>query len=276
MEQLFSIIRFSEERSRRMSDFVFEPHSHDFEELVIYKTGAIEHLIDFERSILTAPLVTFISKGKAHTIKMLSDAKNRYPQGWIFQFKSSLISESRFQLYSDYHDFATIELSEGGSFDRICAVTQMIEDENAKDTPDYSIIRSLLSTLFVLIESERKKKALPSTTDNNHNVTFKSFLRILEDNFKRDVSVDFYAEKLNMSSRNLNSICRNILQRSVSEIIETRKLTEAKNLIVHSNKTISEIGFELGYNEKAYFTKVFKKKAGVTPSDFRNEMKKIY
>ena len=78
-----------------------------------------------------------------------------------------------------------------------------------------------------------------------------------------------------MSARNLNLICRNILQRSVSEIIETRKLTEAKNLIMHSDKTISEIGFELGYNEKAYFTKVFKKKAGVTPSEFRNEMKKM-
>lgn len=78
-----------------------------------------------------------------------------------------------------------------------------------------------------------------------------------------------------MSARNLNLICRNILQRSVSEIIETRKLTEAKNLLIHSKKTISEIGFELGYNEKAYFTKVFKKKAGVTPSEFRNEMKKI-
>jgi AraC-like DNA-binding protein len=127
----------------------------------------------------------------------------------------------------------------------------------------------------VLIEAERKKKALPVNTDNNQNITFKSFLRILEDNFKRDVSVDFYAEKLNMSARNLNLICRTILQRSVSEIIETRKLTEAKNLLMHSNKTISEIGFDLGYNEKAYFTKVFKKKAGVTPSEFRNEMKKM-
>ena len=44
---------------------------------------------------------------------------------------------------------------------------------------------------------------------------------------------------------------------------------------MHSDKTISEIGFDLGYNEKAYFTKVFKKKAGVTPSGFRNEMKKM-
>ena len=67
----------------------------------------------------------------------------------------------------------------------------------------------------------------------------------------------------------------NILQKSVSEIIETRKLTEAKELLMNSEKTIAEIGFELGYNEKSYFSNVFKKKAGVTPSEFRNEMSKL-
>ena len=65
------------------------------------------------------------------------------------------------------------------------------------------------------------------------------------------------------------------MQQSVGEIIETRKLTEAKNLLINTNKTIAEIGFELGYNEKAYFSKVFKRKTGQTPTAFRNEMKQL-
>jgi AraC-like DNA-binding protein len=72
-----------------------------------------------------------------------------------------------------------------------------------------------------------------------------------------------------MSERNLNLICKNNFQKSVTEIIETRKLIEAKNLLLHSEKTVSEIGFELGYNEKSYFTRVFHNKMGVTPSRFR-------
>jgi AraC-like DNA-binding protein len=78
-----------------------------------------------------------------------------------------------------------------------------------------------------------------------------------------------------MSSRNLNLLCQNILNQSVSEIIEMRRLTEAKNLLTYTDKTVSEIGFELGYNEKAYFTNVFKKVAGITPTVFRDEMRKI-
>jgi AraC-like DNA-binding protein len=80
---------------------------------------------------------------------------------------------------------------------------------------------------------------------------------------------------MNMSERNLNLICKNNFQKSVSEIIETRKLIEAKNLLLHSEKTISEIGFELGYNEKSYFTRVFHAKMGVTPSRFREMTKEM-
>jgi AraC-like DNA-binding protein len=127
-----------------------------------------------------------------------------------------------------------------------------------------------------MIESERKKtEKIDKRFYNTQNITFKNFLAILEENFRRPEGVDFYAEKLFMTARNLNLICHNILQRSVSEIIETRKLIEAKNLLITTNKTISEIGFVLGYNEKAYFTTVFKKKSGQTPSEFREEMNRL-
>jgi len=78
-----------------------------------------------------------------------------------------------------------------------------------------------------------------------------------------------------MSTRNLNLICQNILQQSVSEIIETRKLVEAKNLLTSTDKTIAEIAYELGYNENSYFSNVFKKKSGQTPGEFREEMKTL-
>ncbi len=81
----------------------------------------------------------------------------------------------------------------------------------------------------------------------------------MEDNFHRPLRVGFYAEKLFMSTRNLNLICQNILQQSVSEIIETRKLIEAKSLLTTTDKTIAEIAYELGYNENSYFSNVFKK-----------------
>ncbi|PRZ21191.1 regulatory helix-turn-helix AraC family protein [Flavobacterium granuli] len=42
-----------------------------------------------------------------------------------------------------------------------------------------------------------------------------------------------------------------------------------------TDKNVAEIGYQLGYNEKSYFTHTFKRKTGMTPTDFREEMQKI-
>ena len=43
-----------------------------------------------------------------------------------------------------------------------------------------------------------------------------------------------------------------------------------------SSGSISEIGFEIGYKEKSYFSNLFKKKTGRTPSEFRSEMNRLF
>ena len=111
---------------------------------------------------------------------------------------------------------------------------------------------------------------------NNFSLTFKNFLRLLEEHYREPRDVSFYAEKLFMTTRNLNLICQDILHQSVSEIIENRKLTEAKNQLISTDKTISEIGYDIGFKEKTYFTHAFKRKTGITPSEFRKDISKFF
>src|SRR3546814_12183539 len=97
-----------------------------------------------------------------------------------------------------------------------------------------------------MIESERRKlKPDEEEKLQSKHITFKHFLSILEANFRRNVGVAYYAEKLFMSARNLNHICHQILQQSVSEIIETRKLIHANNLHSTIDKTLPNTGFEI-------------------------------
>lgn len=195
---------------------------------------------------------------------------------WVIRFKSELIPETTFQLYASYHDHATLKLPGGDCFKRLTLICEIMEAEMQQQNPDLSVVRHLLSVLFIMIESEKNKLAVPANgLSSTQNTTLLNFLKILEENYKRPEGVDFYAEKLFMSARNLNLICKKILNQTVSEIIETRKLIEAKNQLTHSDKNISEIGFDLGYNEKSYFTNVFRKRTGQSPSEFREEMQKL-
>ena len=274
MDQLFKIFKVDEAEAAKISASPDEPHHHNFEELIIGMEGQLEHFIDFKTTTLDAPLVSFVTKGKVH--RVIPKIKNKKCNMWVLRFKSEFIPEITFQPYTTYHDHATLKLQSGNCFNRLVLLCEIIHEEMQQEHPDLSVVKHLLSALFIMIESE-KNKLSPKENELSisQNSTLQSFLKILEENYHRPVGVDFYAEKLFMSARNLNLICKQILQQTVTEIIETRKLIEAKNQLTHSDKNISEIGFDLGFNEKAYFTNVFKKRTGQTPSEFRKEMKQL-
>lgn len=274
MNQPFKIFTITEADVAKIAAAPDEPHHHDFEELIVGIAGRLEHFIDFKTTTFKAPFVSFVTRGKIH--RVLPGTENGVCKMWVLRFKSEFIAETTFQLYSHYHDHANVALQPDSCFERLVTVCELIAGEMQQAVPDLAVVRHLLSALFTMIESERRKTE-PGETGNlsTQNTTFKNFLAILEENFRRPEGVEFYAEKLFMSPRNLNLICNQILQKSVSEIIETRKLIEAKNLLTTTDKTIAEIGFDLGYNEKAYFTAVFKKKSGQTPTEFREEMRRL-
>ena len=274
MDSLFSIVRMDSKRALEVAQHADEVHVHDFEELIVGIKGRLEHYINCEMVTVDAPLVAFVAKGQSHRlVTRLADGDFDM---WVLRFKSEFIAETVFQLYQSFHNKANVSLQTGTCFNRLGQVCELIEVEMHGPAPDLSVVHHLLSALFIMIESE-KKKVSEDDADGSAilNETFLSFLKILEDNFRRPLSVEFYAEKLFMSSRNLNLICQKIMSQSVSELIETRKLTEAKHLLATTSKSVSEIGFELGYNEKSYFSKVFKRKAGQTPTEFREEMERL-
>ncbi len=272
MEEPFKIFKVNNELALKFAKANNKPHRHNHETIFISIKGTSEHFIDFHSTILQSPFVSFVSKGKAHRLQPLNNTES---EGYAIQFQSEFVSETIFQLYHLFHDNAHISFSNDREFERIITLCKMLEDESQQKQLDYSIIRSLFSTLLTILEAKKRISVQNTSIDKQHK-PFIDFLKILEENFHRPVSVSFYAEKLFMSSRNLNLICHQVLQKSISEIIQTRKLIEAKNLLITTSKSINEIGFELGYKEKAYFSSIFKKKTGQTPSEFRKETQQLF
>lgn len=268
----FKIFKVNKELAMKFVNANEQPHSHGYEEILISIKGASEHYIDFESTTLQSPFISFVSKGKSHHLRPL---KNSNVEGYAILFQSEFVSETIFQLHHLFHANAHIEYSNNREFRQIITLCEMLEDEAQQDLLDYTIIHSLLSTLLVILEG-KKRKSLKNSSYDKLDKAFITFLQLLEENFHHSVNVSFYANKLFMSNRNLNLICHRICQKSVSDIIQTRKLTEAKNLLITTDKSIKEIGFKIGYKEKAYFSSLFKKKTGETPSGFRKRSKAFF
>lgn len=249
-----------------------KPHRHDFEELIIGFEGIVEHFIDFKTTKIEAPFIIFVTKGKVH--QAFPRAKNGKCSMWVINFKSEFIADITYHLYSLFHNRANIQIDEDRNIKRLVLLSKMIKEELYQENADYAVMRKILQTIFAMIEPE-VLKFKPKISKQKHKYdVFIEFLSLLEKNYSTAKEVGFYAKKLCMTSRNLNLICNKIYQQSVSEIITNRKLMEAKNLLINTSKSISEIAFEVGYNEKSYFSNVFKKKSGYSPSEFRKKFRK--
>ena len=210
----------------------------------------------------------YVAQGKVHNFIPDIDT-----QGWVIRYKNELVPESRFHFYSNFLDQINYPLSENYCSTTLNSLCEVMLAEYKEENVNYQVIRHLLSALLTKLEADSKKEYLDNQAANRSQlINFNSFLKILEFNYKRSEGADFYAEKLNMSTRNLNLISQSVFGKSITDIIETRKLIEARKLLLNSGMSVSEIGFELGYNEKSYFTRVFRKKTGVTPTEFREQM----
>lgn len=275
MEELFKIYKVDTQEAIRIRQSENLPHQHHFEELVIGIKGGLVHFIDFKTEIYNAPFISFVTKGKIHRVEpILIDNDVEF---WVIRFKSELIPDTTFQLYKYYHDQANFSLDLHANIHRINTICELILEEYQHPNKELAIIKDLLIVLFSMIEVERRRLQQPGAiSQHNQNTIFRNFLAILEENFRRNEGVQFYAEKLFMTPKSLNAITQQILHQTVTELIETRKMIEAKNLLFSTNSSISEIAFELGYQDKSYFTAVFKKKSGQTPTEFREEMKRIF
>ena len=265
MKKLFRIFEITQELVDDIQAKTYDAHLHDFEEVILVTEGSLEHYIDFKVEQVTAPMACYVSMNKMHKLIPNNDLR-----GWVINYKPEFIPDSNLSFYSNFFTSTNVPLSSGPCISRFTNLCEIIQAESRQEFADFPTIRHLAEGLLSMIDAERKRNIpIENVAKPTQINTFSTFLKILEENFRRDAGVSFYAEKMNMSERNLNLICKNNFQKSVSEIIETRKLIEAKNLLLHSDKTVSEIGFELGYNEKSYFTRVFHTKMGVTPSHFR-------
>lgn len=78
-----------------------------------------------------------------------------------------------------------------------------------------------------------------------------------------------YAQLLHLSANHLNTIIKEQSGKTVLQHLHARQLLEAKRLLYHTDLSVKEIAFELGFQDAAYFTRFFKRLTGTTPLAYR-------
>lgn len=247
------------------------PHRTEFYHIFWVQKGTAEYLVDFEPVKMKAGTFLFINKDRVKAI----DATRKH-DGKVLVFTDNFFAKTEDDtkylhstiLFNDLLDNLIIDVKSSPSLQ---TTFQAIEAELSKDNDanHYSLLHNLLHNLLLLAERERRAQGFTEMVkgvDLDYTVLFKD---LLSAQFKTNKSVSAYASQMNVSEKRLYNATTTTMGKTPKSIIDEKVMLEAKRLLVHTNLSIKEIGYDLGFEEPTNFIKYFRRHTGKTPIEFR-------
>ncbi len=173
-----------------------------------------------------------------------------------------------FRMFVSYIGGLQAEISKN-TLHKIRQIITSLFEEYESETPSYDIVWSYLKIILLNLIREAGNRV--SVPDKNIE-RFHIFFTLLNEHAKKEKNVTFYASKLNISTKRLNQILQSLTNKSASYFIQEHLIMEAKRELIKCELSVNEIAYALGFEDRAYFSRFFKRWTEVSP----NKYKKIY
>lgn len=210
--------------------------------------------------------------------------KDAFIEGWGLFFHPDLIRTSSLNDKIKEYTFFSYNMNEalhlsGKEKNTLNSVLQTIEEEFSGKLDHYSH-DLIASNLEVLLNYCNRFYGRQFITRSHHSKSIVSrFEEILSDYFESDLakenglpSVKYCADQLHLSSNYLGDLLKQETGKSAIDHIHYYLIEKAKSLLLNSSDSISEIAYDLGFEQRQSFSKLFKKKTGMSPKVYINFM----
>ena len=130
------------------------------------------------------------------------------------------------------------------------------------------MIRLKLLELFILVDrscTSKKGKNVPP----QKLTVLRNFQHLIEKHFRTIKLPKEYAGLLYITPNHLNALCQDLLGKTAGDLIRDRVLLEAKRLLTNAGISVTQIAYDLNFQDNSYFNRFFKKNEGMTPEEFR-------
>ncbi|BAV06459.1 AraC-type DNA-binding protein [Filimonas lacunae] len=245
-----------------------QPERHDRHSFFLLEKGSVTMEIDFQQYLVNAPSIIYMHPDQVHRILTF---ENVIVNAWAANNEN--LNPEYLVLLEDIAPAIPMPLNHQMFVLFTEAISLCIKlAEREKDPLYHSILKDQTNVLTGLIISLYRALRTPSEdTLSRPEVVTKAFKEALGLHFVSCKRPAEYAQKLNLSTAYLNECVKNSTGHSVSYHIQQRVVLEAKRLLHHSKQSLKEIAATLGYDDYAYFSRLFTKVSGVAPVTFRNK-----
>ncbi len=122
------------------------------------------------------------------------------------------------------------------------------------------------------VTEQEGEDLLSSVSGDRSSAAVLEARRYIDRYFMDDISVESIAGKFQISPNHFNRIFKQTFQIPCKEYIINVRVEKAKEFLLSPALTVKEVGGLVGYQDPNYFAKVFRKKTGMTPKEYRNQM----
>ncbi|RAJ32218.1 AraC family transcriptional regulator [Pedobacter cryoconitis] len=245
-------------------------HRDDHYILIIQEYGNSKVNIDFKTIMVSGCAAFFILPGQVHYVP-----ESEETAGWFMAIDSSLVDKSYQQIFEELalHQQALAISTEKVDQLAKCAglLCDMFDDAEQALMPG-TVIHSLASA-YVGIFADLYKSSNPEKDKQNlrPEIITSEFRKLVSSQFKTLKNPSQYADTLSLSLSYLNEVVKAVTGFPVSYWIHQEIILEAKRMLYYSDLSVKQIAFSLGYDDHAYFSRLFTKVSGISAVRFRKD-----
>lgn len=160
----------------------------------------------------------------------------------------------------------------------IMNVKEKLNSLTRKESGFYSVME-LLNILY-LLSVDTGSRILSSgsfvnSDESSDSRRIQKVINFLHDNYQNDICLQDVAKYVNMSEVSLSRFMKKRTGKNYIDFLNDLRLGIASRQLVNTTKSVSEICFECGFNNLSNFNRIFRKRKGVTPKEFRENYSKM-
>ncbi|MCH3882174.1 helix-turn-helix domain-containing protein [Tenacibaculum aquimarinum] len=248
-------------------------HQVAFNMIVFYTEGESKQLVDFVWHTVKKNTIIHLSKGQVNAFQFTNSLKGfiiLFTEDYLKKQVNSLPKNEIIRLFNSQLFSPIIEVPSDSNVEEYIHLFAKEYFNSSENYNQENIYSSLHTIIFSKLERLKQYQTFHLKRSDKLN-KFLDFKSLLETHFSKSRNADFYAEKLNITYKHLNTICKDIISLTAKQFIDEFIVLEAKRLLVNSEIKSTELAYSLGFEEPTNFVKYFKKHTRFTPNQFKKD-----
>jgi AraC family transcriptional regulator, transcriptional activator of pobA len=257
-------------------DWTIRAHRHrNLFQILLIERGGGEMTFDASKLSFTAPAAILVPAAIAHGFRFEPNVTD----GWVVSFTedaAGTLTDRAGEALQRLRMLAAqpvVPIGDDTERARLSALCADLAEEHGLAREGYRLaMRGLLVLIAVGVARLAASRARTGTvTLHPADATVAQLRALVDEFFRTERLLGFYAEKLGMSVDRLNDHVKRSTGVTAGHLIRQRVLTEAKRQLVFTAQPIHDISAELAFADPSHFARFFRKQTGTTPHEFRDQ-----